>query len=129
MPYPFTPKSALKLQLGDYWSVRRTDGLFAFFVYIGRWGDLRSGFTAALLDHVQPSPHLAGDGPRLHVLEAAHLHVKTFPETSSEIAGNIGQRLEAAEIEHALEEQQEKSRVWGYRVPLAKAEKPQTNIA
>jgi hypothetical protein len=127
--YPFTPKSALKLQVGDYWPVRRSDGLFGFFAFIGPQGHLRSCFTAAFLDHIQANPYLDPTGPPMHFRETGHLHVKTFPETATEITGNIYLRLDINEVERALEEQQLKSVSWGYRVPVAKVNKLQSNDA
>jgi hypothetical protein len=125
--YPFTPKSALKLQFGDYWPVRRSDHLFGFFAVIGRQGHLRSGFTAALLDHIQANPYLVPNGPPIHLRETGNLHIKTFPETASEITGNICLRLDVTEVECALEEQERRSVSWGYRVPVAKVNKIQPN--
>ena len=98
-------------------------------MFIARWGHLRSGFTAAFLDHLQPSPSLESHGPPIHIREAGHLHVKTFPETATEITGNISARLDASEVERALNEQQAKSTVWGYRLPVAKVNKLQSNVA
>ena len=125
--YPFTPKSALKLRFGDYWPVRRSDNFFGFFAFIGRWAHLRSGFTAALLNHAQASPYLDPNGPPIHLGESGHLHIKTFPETVTEVTGNISLRLDVAEVERALDEQQRKSVVWGYRVPVALVNKVEPN--
>lgn len=98
--------------------MKRTDNAFGFFVFIARWGEMRSGLTVALLDHVHTSPCLEPYGPTMHIREAAHLPVKTFPETASEIVGNISGRLVNSEVERALEELERKSIVWGYRVPM-----------
>jgi hypothetical protein len=127
--YPFTPKSALKLQFGDYWPVRRSDGLFGFFAFIGRWAHFRSGFTAALLDPVQASPYLGPNGPPIRLRETGRLHIKTFAETATQITGNIRLRLDLAEAERALKELERASIVWGYRVPVAKVNKLQPNVA
>jgi hypothetical protein len=129
MGYPFTPKSALKLQFGDTGQFGGRMICSAFLSFIGRWGNMRSGFTAALLDHVQPSPCLAPDGPPIHLRKPGHLHVKTFPETATEIIGNVCLGLNVAEVERALAEQRQKSIVWGYRVPVIKVNKLQANDA
>lgn len=129
MSYPLTPKSALKLQFGDYWPVQRSDDSFGFVVFIGHWGHLRSGFTAALLDHVQTAPHLQPDGSLIRIREAGRLHVKTFSETATKITGNVCLRLNVAEVERALDALQRKSIVWGYRVRVTIVNKLQPNDA
>jgi hypothetical protein len=111
--YPFTPKSALKLQFGDYWPIRRDDGQFGFFVFLEQWAHMRSGVVAAVLAHVQTSSQLEPTGNPLPLHQVGHLHVKTFAETSSEIHGNVASRLVQDEVLAALKEQRNENRLSG----------------
>ena len=120
MTYPFTPKSTAKLQFGDYWPICRDDGRFGFVVFLEQWAQMRSGLVAGLLDHVHTSPELDPGGVVLHLQDVGHLHIKTFPETRSEIHGNVASRLIRTEVLRALEAQRKKSIVWGYRIPIQK---------
>jgi hypothetical protein len=114
---PFIPKSVLKMRFGDYWPVRRQDGDYGFFVFLGRWGESRVAFTAGLVDHVSVDPQLSPTGAALSVIEAGHLHVKSLSAASTPIVGNIADRLAEDDVRAWLHRLEEKSIGWGYGAP------------
>lgn len=124
MDFPFTPKSTANLRFGDYWAIQREDSQFGFLAFLKPKGPGRTRFIACVLQHVQPDEILQVRGSRLDIhrwgviKRIGLIHVKTFQETSTEIIGNVAERLPVAEIAEAYDAQKTTINVWGYRTPI-----------
>jgi len=115
---PLFPKSAVKLSLGDYCSLRREDGLYVPLVFLSKAGSSRSSFYGALLSHTARSAVLSSGGSYLKIFMAGHLPVKVSAENDAPIVGNIAKRLDEFDVAQTLETMKEKINVRGYRTPL-----------
>jgi hypothetical protein len=61
-------------------------------------------------------PDLEPTGTALHLHAVGSLHIKTFPETGSEIRGNVSARLDdEREVAGLLNARADRPNVWGYR--------------
>ena len=96
MKYPFIPKSNIKLEKGEYWSLPLRDRVYSYFVVL----DLpdsknRTAVFLGLLEYTSDKPVL--DSKKHKIIWQASLHVKTIKECGGMIQGKI------APIEPTLE--------------------------
>jgi hypothetical protein len=113
-----TPKSAIKLVVGDYCLIPRDDGGSVPFVYVGRRDSDRSYFFGALANVVIYGTDVLPE--KMPLLQHALLHIKCFKENNTPIVGNIANKLFNLELENILSDINSSgvgssTRVWGHR--------------
>ncbi len=86
--YPYLPKSNLKIELGEYWSLTLDNGKYAFFVFldIPTDGDQRS-VLIGLVDYTSFEPLLLNS--RHKILWQSVVHIKSVAECGGLVQGKI----------------------------------------
>jgi Immunity protein 26 len=92
--YPFSPKSNIKLEIGEFWAIKLSNGKYGCGVIL----DLPSkedkntkGFFIGLLNWVspeKPSP-LDLETTEIRLLEQGEAHIKTITKRDEQIIGKI----------------------------------------
>jgi hypothetical protein len=129
--FPFVPRSAIQLEIGDFWTVPLSEGEWGVVQVrdLQRSGPgARSAFVAGVVDWRGARPPSAADLRGCRVLAHGLVSIKAFTEGGASILGNAPDTVPTAGLTSAFRDYAvgTVTYTWGWKVLAQRVEKTLT---